>query len=417
VEAPTAGPLPTPSNFEGAIAARAAQAEANGGLYQPTAGAVPPERGANWREPSTGTPEGARLGDFNADDARSVAGGDPQQQQGEDQLSQVEPQYDADGNPIDPQTDPAAQRAQLMDQIAGALESGELPYEALKGLMIEVSVNGEQRKVSLEEARGGYMRRAHFTRELEKAQGMAQQAQSLLQLERARNQEWRNPAALRQGMRTLGLEQAFGEAAMEWAKERVQYLQKSPQERALIDERNQFMSEREQWQAEQRRLQLQQQQNPQADPQTQAVMQQLQQVMPQVFRKHGIGNYPLAQQNWLQQLQAFCPDGQITPERCEDAAIATTEWLADMDRIRREQEGAGGPAVSGQQPSAAFQGHQQAAGGQQGYPLNPRRLAGAPNRPLTLGNVLHQPGGPQAPRPNGQQARRPSDFVRRMGLG
>lgn len=387
MDAPSVGPLPaTPSNFEAAMAAR--------GNMQPTAGEqsnapATPSVGWNQAPKQPAANEGAKLGDFAEERA---AQGEP-----DPNAPPEEPQYDADGNEIDPKAE--AQRAEAMEQIRAALDTGELPFELLKDMQLEVTVNGEQRKVSLEEARGGYMRRAHFTRELEKAQGIAHQAQNILNLERARNQEWNNPQALRQGLRQLGLEESFMRAAYSWAEERVSYMKKPPTERALIDQIQKIELEREQAAAQMRHQQMlqQQQQSQQPDPATQQVFAQLQQIMPRVFRQHGIGSYPLAQQTFLQQLQAFCPDGNITKERCDEAALATKEFLSDLDRIRQEQQ---------QQPQ-----------GGPGYPLAPRRLAAGPQRGLTLGNVLTQTSNGRPANGNGQAGRRPSDFVRKMGLG
>lgn len=417
VAGPIAAPAATPSNFADVMSARAAQADANGGMYQPQPGVQPTQGGAGWNDP--GANQGAKLGDFQYDDPLAVRPeqrGLPQKPQDgvpvepqagenappeDDGNTVIEQLFDEAGEPIDMEAY-NAQRNGIMTAMQQALDTGKLPFDVLKSMSMEVEVNGEKREVSLEEARGGYMRRAAYTRELEKAYGMQQDAQNMLQLERMRNQEWGDPQQLRAGLRMLGLEQSFMKAAFGWAKERVEYMQMPPNERALFDRVQRHEMEREQFQLQQRQWQQQQQQAQRQagpDPGTAHIQKQLEQLMPRMFKMHQIGSYPLAQQTFIQQLQAYCPDGQVTAERANEAALATKEFLADLDRIRAEQT-----SVNPQSP-----GNSQA----QRW-LGPRRLSAGPRpQAMAMGNVLQ--GSPQgAGKPGG---RRPSDFVRRMGLG
>jgi hypothetical protein len=222
----------------------------------------------------------------------------------------------------------------------------------------------------------------------------------MLQLERARNQEWQDPNQLRNGLRMLGLEKSFMQAAFSWAKERVEYMQMPPEQRALMDRIQQHELREQAFAQREREAQMQQQrmQQQMPDPNTQHIQKQLEQLMPRLFKQHGIGSYPLAQQTFIQQLQAYCPDGQVTAQRANEAALATKEFLADLDRIRQEQT-----QVQGQ------------ATGKHPLWLGPRRLSAGPRpqqQPMAMGNVLQT--SPNAGKPGG---RRPSDFVRLMGLG
>jgi hypothetical protein len=421
MEAPAAGPIAgpspapaaTPSNFAEVMSSRAQQAETNGGMYQPQGG-QPSQGGASWNTPQhgnqqldNGSNQGAKLGDFQSDDPLAVRPEprlpekpiDGQNQQPQTPEPEIEQLFDENGEPIDMMAY-NQQRDSVMSAMQQALDSGKLPYDLIKTMTMEVEVNGEKREVPLEEARGGYMRRAAFTRELEKAYGMQQEAQNMLQLERLRNQEWQDPNQLRAGLRMLGLEQAFMKAAFGWAKERVEYMNKPAGERQLMDQIQRYELEREQFSAQQRQQQMQmrQQAAQMPDQATAHIQKQLEQIMPRQFKQHGIGSYPLAQQVWIQQLQAYCPDGVITAERANEASLATKEFLADLDRTRQEQTN----------------GNPQSPGNGQGQRwLGPRRLSAGPRPALPMGNVLTA-----APQGAGQRGgRRPSDFVRRMGLG
>jgi hypothetical protein len=420
MEAPAAGPIAgptpaaTPSNFAEVMSARAAAADANGGMYAPQAGVQPTQGGANWNTPQRGPQaldnggnQGAKLGDFQNDDPLAVRPEprlpekpiDGQNEQPQEPDPEIEQLFDESGEPIDMEAY-NNQRTAVMTAMQQALDTGKLPYDLVKTMTMEVEVNGEKREVPLEEARGGYMRRAAFTRELEKAYGLQQDAQNMLQLERARNAEWQDPAQLRAGLRMLGLEQSFMKAAFGWAKDRVEYMNKPPGERQLMDQIQRFEMEREQFMAQQRQqMQMQQRQQQQMPDQATAhIQKQIEQIMPRQFKQHGIGSYPLAQQTWIQQLQAYCPDGVITAERANEASLATKEFLADLDRVRQEQT-----SVNPQSPGNS----------QQQRWLGPRRLSAGPRPALAMGNVLNAP-----PQGAGQRGgRRPSDFVRRMGLG
>jgi hypothetical protein len=324
-----------------------------------------------------------------------------------DPNAQPEQLYDPEtGEPVD-MAAYEAQRQEVLGRIQTAIEDGRFPFEELKGLPVEVTINGETREVPLEEVKEGYQRRADYSRKLQEAHALRDQAQHVLNLERARNMEWRDPAQLRAGLKMLGLEESFMRAAYGWAEERVAYNRLPPRERQLYDHMQQERAEKMQMQAQMRQQQMQVQQQAGPDPATMHVAKQIEQLMPRAFRAHGIGAYPLAQQTFLQQLQAFCGDGEVTPQRVNDAAIATKEFLADLAKINAGQMPAGRNAM---QQLEAPEPQQQA---RPAYPLGPRRLAPGSRPQLVMGSVMGQGQGATGR----GEGRRPSDFIKRHGLG
>jgi len=329
---------------------------------------------------------------------------------GDEKQPPTEPQVDPEtGEPVDADEEAAyqRQRAESFERIQSALDRGQLPLDELRHFPVEVSVGGEKRQVSLEEAIGGYQRRADYTRKLEESHALSRQAQHILQLERARNNEWRDHRQLRHGLKLLGLEESFVQAAHAYAEERVAYMRLPQSERALMDRLQAEQDERARMQDAMRQQQMQAQQNAGPDPVTQHVAKQIEQLMPAALRRHSIGQYPLAHKLFLQQLQAFCPDGNVDAQRCDEAALATKEMLQDMARY----SGAAGGQPAGQQQ--VYQAPPQNPGG---YPLGARRLASGPYKqlqPMQLGQF----GGGGGQQPRGGQGRRPSDFLRRMGMG
>jgi len=400
MEAPGTSIPATPSNFGDVQASRTAAAEANGGIYQPQASnSSTPREASSWGDPPP-KPQKPESGQ-----QQEAA---PEQQLQSEQQGDVDQLYDEHGQPIDMQAY-QAQRAEVMQSIMTAIDEGRFPIEQLKDLPVTVKVNGEDREVPFEEAIQGYQRRADYTRKLEEAHSIRAQAEHVLQLERGRNMEWRDPNQLRAGLRMMGLEESFARAAYGYAQERVAYNRLPPSERALHDRLQQEQFEKMQMQEQLRQQQRMAQQQGGPDPATQHVAKQLEQLMPRAFRAHGIGNYPLAQQTFLQQLQAFCPDGEITPQRVNDAAIATKEFLADLAKINA------GQVTPNQQASQWMrEPHEQMPPpSRASYPLGPRRLSPGSRPQLTLGSVMGQ-AGQGAGKPGG---RRPSDFLRRTGLG
>lgn len=409
MDAPTTSLPATPSNFGEFTQARSSAAESTGGMYQPNQAGMQPQAGG-WNEPpKVGKPVDPSV-------SERTQGADPadlqpdQQPQTDEQRGEQEQLYDENGEPVD-MAAYEQQRAEVFQRIQEAIDDGRFPYEELKSLPVDVTVNGETRQVPFEEMRAGYMRTAHFTRQLQQAHGLRDQAQHVLNLERARNAEWRDPSQLRNGLKMLGLEESFMRAAYGWAEERVAYNKLPPRERQLYDqmqtERHQRLTMQQQMRAQQ--MQAQQQAGP--DPATVHAAKQIEQLMPRALRANGVGTYPFAQQKFVENLTILCQDGDITPERANDAARATREFLEDLARMNNGQAPRPNPNAM-RDPAEPQQPVRPA------YPLGPRRLAGGgpPRQQLTLGSVLGG-GQQQGTSANNNNGRRPSDYVRRLGLG
>jgi hypothetical protein len=314
------------------------------------------------------------------------------------------------------------QRAAALTEISEALAEGRFPHEQLKDFPIEVMVNGEKREVSLEECRQGYMRQANATRKLAEAKQIQSRADQLIQLERARTQEWaQRPQTLRQDMEAMGLKGSFEAAARDWAKERFAYLQMPPQERQFHDQQQFLARENARIAAERRALEVQR--NPPQDgpsPETIAAAKAIENLMPKALKGQGIRSYPLANQLFVQNLSILCEDGNVTPEVARQAAIAVREQLEDMHAAQPVARSKRAAAEAARAPNGQFAGKPT---GPSKFPLGPRRLgSGSPVRPkglpLTLGTTQQPTSAGRGPTTSssGQKGVRPSQAFGRMGL-
>lgn len=411
MEAPSTSLPATPSNFGDVAAARSVQAESTGGLFQPQTGGDLPKQ--SWSPPQqrSDPSQTNRMNTAAPEDLRADSGEaeNPLLEQQEPETKPEDQLYDENGDPVDMQAYEAA-RAEVMRNVQAKLDEGEFPFEELKSLPVEVTVNGETRKVSLQEMRDGYMRTANYHRQLQQAHQLRDQAQHVLNLERARNVEWRDPQQLRAGLRMLGLEDAFMSAAMTWAKEQVAYNRLPPRERQLYDAMKAERQRAEIADAQLKQQQMMQRQQQGPDPMTMHVAKQIEQLMPRALRSVGVGTYPFAQQKFVENLALICQDGQVTPERAMEAAQSTKEFLEDLAKM--QNGGGGAPRLPAPQQR---QMAEQMPPVNPSYPLGPRRLAGASRPQMILG-----PFGTsaQVQNGNGQQKRRsPSGFMQRFGLG
>lgn len=413
LEAPMTGAAAaTPSNFSDAMAARSEAASNTGGLFQPDAG-----RAGNTSAGVDGS------WDAPAQTERSDSQQEPENDQPLEAEAEVvhEPEYDEFGNEIDTEAI-QAQRAQAISEIQAALDQGQFPYEQLKDVPVDVTINGETRQVPFSEVREGYMRQQAYTRKLGEAQAIANRAEHILGLERGRTQEWRNPAALMRDIQQMGLAPSFEAAAMQWARDKVDYMGKSPLERQIIDQQRQLQAREQNFVRQQQEYERQQNMNRGPDPATVHATKQIEQLMPRALKGQGVGEYPYSQQTFVQNLQILCmEDGQITPERARQAAIATREHLEDMARMQgANPQGKLRPRPQGQvveQPDDAPRSPAR-------FPINPRRLGSGPARqqPQTL--MLGSSGSTHNPRSkgtsqssSGQKGLRPSEIAGRLGLG
>lgn len=409
MDAPVTSVSPTPSNFGSVVSSRALSAESTGGLYQPDAAAntnaapEAPKEATSWAKPQKQAPT-PKLGEGEPLGSSTQGTG---QQEGPQDPNAPEQLYDDNGEPIDMEAY-AQKRAEVMDAIQQALDEGKFPFEQLKDLPIEVpGPNGTTRQMTLEQLKQGSMREADYTRKLQDVHRLRDQAQHILNLERARNVEWKDPAQLRSGLRMLGLQESFEKAAFEYAKERVWYKSLPERERALYDQLQLQQAHNQQLREMQRQQQMLQQQQQGPDPATVHAAKQIEQLMPRALRAAGVGNYPFAQNIFVQNLKVLCDDGDITPERAAQAAAATRQFL---DEIQAANGGQGvpratAPAAQEEQPRAM-----------PNYPLGPRRLASGGARPrpqLVMGSVMGS--GSSSTNTNG--GRRPSDYMRKLGFG
>lgn len=425
LEAPMTGAAAapaTPSNFSDTMAARSESASNTGGLFQPDAGqSSTGQRGARPSDMGrTGNTDSGVDGSWDAPSQNES--GDSQEQTQDDQPYEVEaevvhePEYDEFGNEVDNE-EIQAQRAQAISEIQEALNKGEFPYEQLKDIPVDVKVNGETRQVPFSEMRDGYMRQQHFTRALGEAQAIANRAEHILGLERGRNQEWRDPNAMMRDIQQMGLQPSFEAAAMQWARQKVDYMSKSPLERQIIDQQRQLQAREQNLVRQHQEYERQLQQNRGPDPATVHATRQIEQLMPRALKGQGVGVYPYSQQQFVQNLQILCmEDGQITPQRARDAAIATREHLEDIARLQ------------GQNPQSRLQRRQESGGEQEPtsparFPINPRRLgSGPPRQSQTL--MLGSQGSSQnrqskgvSQSSSGQKGLRPSEIAGRLGFG
>lgn len=412
MEAPSTSLPATPSNFGDVAAARGAAAESTGGLFQPQTGGDLPRQA--WSPPTqksdpsaTNRANSAAAEDFGAGARDSDDSENPLLEQPNQETPPEEQLYDEHGDPIDMQAYEQA-RAEVMNKVRSKLDEGQFPFEELKSLPVTVKVNGEERQVSLEEMRDGYMRTANYHHQLKQAHMLRDQAQHVLNLERARNQEWKDPTQLRAGMRMLGLEDSFMQAAFQWAREQVAYNRLPPREKQLYDAMKAEKQRAEAMDAQLRQQQMLQRQQQGPDPATIHVAKQIEQLMPRALKAAGVGMYPLAQQKFVENLALICQDGQVDADRAMEAARSTREFLEDLARLN-----------GGQAPRAARQlpperaPHEAMPQVNPSYPLGPRRLAGSARPQMMLGAF----GAGQTANGNATKRRSPSGFNTRFGLG
>lgn len=414
MEAPATSLPATPSNFGEVAAARGAAAESTGGLFQPQTGNVDlPRQG--WAQPqqkgdpsATQRPNTAAAEDFGAGARDSGDSENPLLEQPNQETPPEQQLYDEHGDPIDMQAYEQA-RAEVMNKVRAKLDDGQFPFDELKTLPVTVKVNGEERQVSLEEMRDGYMRTANYHRQLQQAHQLRDQAQHVLNLERARNHEWKDPAQLRAGMRMLGLEESFMQAAFQWAREQVAYNRLPPRERQLYDAMKVEKQRAEAMDAQLRQQQMLQRQQQGPDPATIHVAKQIEQLMPRALKAAGVGMYPLAQQKFVENLALICQDGQVDNDRAMEAARSTREFLEDLARLN-----SGGASPAARHLPAERGAHEVMLPVNPSYPLGPRRLAGSSRPQMMLGTFGT---GQTAANNNATKRRSPSGFNQRFGLG
>ena len=214
-------------------------------------------------------------------------------------------------------------------ELVDAIKAGEVPAELAKQLQIAVKVNGEEYKVSVDEAGKGYQRLSDYTRAKQELRGQAQEVHAARQnMDRMIDAWKRDPAELRRGMKALGLKETLFEAAKAEAAEWYADQQLPPGERAL---KAQLAEMREQH--EQAMQRLEQQRPKQEDTRTADLTKQLATLVPAGFAAAGITDSAPARQLFGENLRTLWEDGaELTADLVNSAAQATAEQLGDLAR-------------------------------------------------------------------------------------
>lgn len=307
---------------------------------------------------------------------------------------EAEDEYDEFGNKLE-RPDAKAQQ-EWTQKLAEGLAKGQIPHDLLKDIPVEVSINGRSVQVPFEEMRNGYMRQSDYTRAKNETFALRDRSEHILQLERQRSQEWRDPNMLRQGLRAMVGDNVVFQMARQVATEWAQFKELSPVEQRAHLERQALDQERAQFQMQQQQfMQMNQRQN--NDAATQAAAERLEDYMPRALKAQGVGMYPRSRDLFYKNIEILCrEDGDISPQRCKEAAAAVREQLADereQVKVRQSKR----PVVPGGARAATRQEQTQRD----------------PNQPDVIRNSR---GGGGLPRSSsGQVGMRPSDIRGKMG--
>jgi hypothetical protein len=317
-------------------------------------------------------------------------------QQLEQEASPEAEEFDEFGNRIDRAAEEQA-RQEWAGKLADSLAKGQIPHDLLKDIPVEVPVNGKMVQVPFEEMRQGYMRQADYTRSKNEAFALRDRSNHIIQLERQRAQEWRDPGMLRQGLRSMVGDDVLFKVAEQIAIEHVQFKSMSPMEQQLHLERQRIAQERAFLQQQHQQLQQQNQQQT-MNAATQQAAELIHDYMPRALKAQGVGMYPRSRDLFFQNIAAYCEDGDITPARAKEAAIAVRQQLEEEREAVRARDRRK-PVVPG--------------GARAATPQDQRRAKPGAAEPDVIRNSR---GGGALPRSStGQQGMRPSDIRNRMG--
>jgi hypothetical protein len=191
-------------------------------------------------------------------------------------------------------------------------------------------------------------------------------------------------------------DQVLFKVAEEIATEYATFKSMTPQEQRLHIERQRIEQERAQLYQQQQMIQ-QQTQRQTMNEATQAAMDLITDYMPKALKAQGVGMYPRSRDLFFQNIAAYAEDGNITPARAKEAAIAVRQQLEEeREAVRATQRRK--PVVPGGARAATQQDQRRAKPGAQPDVIRNSRGGGALPRSST-----------------GQQGMRPSDIRNRMG--
>lgn len=333
---------PTLGNFDAIVAARTAQAEAadtEPDVDTETDPEAPPARPARAERDTDADPDEP---ENDEDDEADPEGDD----EGDDPEESDEGDPEAQG--IDPEV-----RAPLK-AMRSALKSGRMTpelLESIKDLTWEVETPNGVARIQLGEMPRHIMREARFHRELAKTREHQEQAQRIVDFEKARTQTWRqNAAELYQGLLAMGCESTLDQVFWHLAEQKHEYAQSSPAERARIDRMRQqeraLALERSQRLAYERQLaaakQAQQQQPGQLDEASQAaesyIYGNMDKALGAAFKSYGVSAKVEdgARTKFAKVLGAITAEGGYSVEEAvqEAAAIVADELRELKERAR-----------------------------------------------------------------------------------
>jgi hypothetical protein len=226
--------------------------------------------------------------------------------------------------------DPATALEELK-KLKALIDAEELA-ETLYTKRVKVKPNGEERVITVREAMDGYMRNADYSRSKQELRLKQQQIDDFVDNFDGMIASWKEPGNFRSGLRRLGLEQAFIEAARMLGREMLEEQQLTPHEREMrarmraIEEQNRVLQE-------QLHGHRGQEQTAAAKRRQAELASKLDQLVPPAMKTHNITDSPIARQVYSQNLQALWEPGmELTADIANQAAAATAEQLADMAR-------------------------------------------------------------------------------------
>ena len=386
---PAAAPAPTLANFDAIISSKLASADAAGdgdsGSDASEANELPPARAERKREEEA--PEEPAFGE--PDEGEE----EPEPLAAEAEES-VEPEIRAPFKALREAKKAGYVTPELMKAI------GDLP------LPVQMP-DGSVAEFRLDELPKHIMRESRFHRELAKTKEDQQRAQNIVEIERARSHAWATQrGALRQGLQSMGLEQAVDAMFWEMVQEQHQYWSASPQQRQQYDQMKRIEAERRQERAQflevQRQLEAAKKQQPQQmDHVTQQAYRHLETNMDPMlqaaFKAKGVGGKITDDERgtFLQTFMTLCDKhGYAAPDAMQEAAGIVADRFAEI----RERSRAARAREEQQKPRE----------------LSGRRAPAGPaqTRDADSGRFTQRPNGSKKGKPPPTAA----EFARRMGI-
>jgi hypothetical protein len=214
-------------------------------------------------------------------------------------------------------------------EIIDGIKKGEVPAGLLDKLKVNVTVDGQNSLVSVDEARKGYMRMSHYTQGRQQAKEAVAQAQSQIDNVRKMFEGWNSGDALIRGLKRLGKLDVLHQAAIIHAKEQYKMTKlqrENPQAYEAMIAARAAQEKLEEYETREKNRPDESQQE-----RVRTLGEKLTKLVFPAFDSNKIKDTPVARRLFKENFQTlYDGDEESLETAVHDAAVATAEQLTEM---------------------------------------------------------------------------------------